>query len=78
MSNVWGSPNGKDYIIAAKGAPEAIIDLCHVKQPEAKEISECIQKMAKEGLRILGVAKTSFKIAGATLPKDSMILSSNS
>ena len=29
MSNVWRSPSGSDYVIAAKGAPEAIADLCH-------------------------------------------------
>jgi Ca2+-transporting ATPase len=70
MSNVWGSPNGTDYIIAAKGAPEAIIDLCHLKENQAKEISENIQKMAKDGFRVLGVAKTSFKIADGQLPKE--------
>ncbi len=70
MSNVWGSPNGKDYIIAAKGAPEAIIDLCHLKETEAKEVNDCIQKMAKDGLRVLGVAKTNFNVAGAELPKE--------
>jgi P-type Ca2+ transporter type 2C len=70
MSNVWGSPNGSDYIIAAKGAPEAIIDLCHIKDSEAKEISVNIQKMAGEGLRVLGVAKTSFKKAKEELPKE--------
>jgi Ca2+-transporting ATPase len=60
MSNVWGSPNGNDYIIAAKGAPEAIIDLCHLKEAEAKDTLANIQKMAKDGLRVLGVAKASF------------------
>jgi Ca2+-transporting ATPase len=52
MSNVWGSPNGTDYIIATKGAPEAIIDLCHLKGAEAKEISNNIQKNGQEGLRV--------------------------
>ncbi len=70
MSNVWGSPNDTDYIIAAKGAPEAIIDLCHLKDAEAKEIFANIQKMAGEGLRVLGVAKTSFKMAKGELPKE--------
>ena len=27
--DVWRSPDGGDYVIAAKGAPEAIADLCH-------------------------------------------------
>jgi len=30
ISQVWRSPDGADYIIAAKGAPEAIADLCHL------------------------------------------------
>ncbi len=70
MSNVWVSPNGTDYIIASKGAPEAIIDLCHLKEKVANEISANIQKMASEGLRVLGVAKTSFRIGKGKLPKE--------
>ncbi|MEI8083721.1 MAG: hypothetical protein WCI74_17935, partial [Actinomycetes bacterium] len=30
LSHVWRSPDGGDYVIAAKGAPEAIADLCHL------------------------------------------------
>ena len=30
LSHVWKSPDGRDYVIAAKGAPEAIADLCHL------------------------------------------------
>ena len=29
LSHVWKSPDGTDVLIAAKGAPEAIADLCH-------------------------------------------------
>jgi magnesium-transporting ATPase (P-type) len=29
LSRVWKASEREDYIIAAKGAPEAIIDLCH-------------------------------------------------
>ncbi len=61
MSNVWISPSGDDYIIAAKGAPEAIVDLCHFDSAKAKELSVHIQAMAQEGLRVLGVAKSAFK-----------------
>ncbi len=35
MSRVWRSPSGKEYVIAAKGAPEAIADLCHFN-PDSK------------------------------------------
>ena len=60
LSHVWKSPDGKDYIIAAKGAPEAIIDLCHLDESERKGLSEHINAMADEGLRIIGVARSSF------------------
>jgi Ca2+-transporting ATPase len=61
MSNVWVSPSEQEYIIASKGAPEAIADLCHFDQKKTQELAAHIQTMAKEGLRILGVAKASFK-----------------
>jgi magnesium-transporting ATPase (P-type) len=37
MSNVWRSPGGDEFIIAAKGAPEAISDLCHLKEQVVQE-----------------------------------------
>jgi P-type Ca2+ transporter type 2C len=61
MSNVWVSPSGEDYIIAAKGAPEAIGDLCHFNEKQLKELSINVQGMAGEGLRVIGVAKSSFR-----------------
>ncbi|MBM4240983.1 MAG: cation-translocating P-type ATPase [Euryarchaeota archaeon] len=61
MSHVWKSPDGKDYIIAAKGAPEAITDLCHLNEAETEKMSDEIKLMSNEGLRIIGVAKAAFK-----------------
>ena len=60
MSHVWMSPDGKEYFIAAKGAPEAIMDLCHLPEEKMKELTEAIEKMAANGLRVLGVAKATF------------------
>ncbi len=67
MSRVWRSPGGDEYVIAAKGAPEAIADLCHLGEDLRMEISEKIQSMAEEGLRVLGVARAYFK-STETLP----------
>jgi P-type Ca2+ transporter type 2C len=64
MSNVWRSPDGNDNIIAAKGAPEAIADLCHYNSSQMQALDEQINIMASQGLRVLGVAKASF-----TLPR---------
>lgn len=60
MSNVWRSPDGNDYIIAAKGAPEAIMDLCHFDAAHKQALDQQIDRMAADGLRVLGVAKASF------------------
>ena len=61
MSNVWRSPSGSDYVIAAKGAPEAIADLCHFDPQMLQDLAVYVDVMAAEGLRVLGVAKASFK-----------------
>ncbi|HEX9975028.1 MAG TPA: cation-translocating P-type ATPase, partial [bacterium] len=60
LSRVWKSPGGKDFVIAAKGSPEAIADLCHFDEKQLQELSQRISEMADEGLRILGVAKAPF------------------
>ncbi len=61
LSHVWESPDKKDYIVAAKGAPEAIVDLCHFGNKETKLITEKISMMADRGLRVIAVAKASFR-----------------
>lgn len=63
MSHVWRSPDKKDYIIAAKGAPEAITELCHLDQIRQDEVSAEVELMAIKGLRVLGVAYAKFKEA---------------
>ncbi len=60
LSHVWKSPDGAEYIIAAKGAPEAIADLCHLGDAEKKILSARINTLADEGLRVLGVAHARF------------------
>jgi len=60
MSHVWRSPGGKDYVIAAKGAPEAIADLCHFDELQRRDLAGRIAEMADEGMRVLGVARARF------------------
>ena len=68
MSRVWKSPDGHDYVIAAKGAPEAIGDLCHLAPAGLRELSERVNVMAREGLRVLAVARARFTLTG--LPQE--------
>jgi Ca2+-transporting ATPase len=60
LSHVWRSPDGKEYLIAAKGAPEAVADLCHVTPAQHGEIMQSVAAMADDGLRVIGVARALF------------------
>jgi P-type Ca2+ transporter type 2C len=60
LSHVWKSPDGREYIIAAKGAPEAVADLCHLSREKIAKLSANITEMANDGLRVLGVARAKF------------------
>ncbi len=61
LSHVWKREKKDSYVVSAKGAAEAIINLCHLKPKEKKDIMEHVEIMAKEGLRVLGVAKACFQ-----------------
>jgi len=68
LSHVWRSPDGEEYVIAAKGAPEAIADLCHLDESQVRSVRDRVEELAGEGLRVLGVAKASFPVSH--LPRD--------
>ncbi len=59
MSNLWVSPDGREAFAAAKGAPEAIFDLCHLPEAEQRRLSIGLDRLSSEGLRVLGVATAS-------------------
>jgi Ca2+-transporting ATPase len=61
MSHVWQGDGQEHHIVAAKGAPEAIIDLCHLPEPEALSIERVAAEMAGQGLRVLGVARAKLQ-----------------
>jgi P-type Ca2+ transporter type 2C len=42
---------------AAKGAPEAILELCRLPQPARAAAEACVAQFAAQGLRVLGVAR---------------------
>ena len=60
MSRVWQSPDQQARMIAAKGAPEAIVDLCHMEKARQAAIAAQVATMAGDGLRVLGVARATF------------------
>ncbi|MDD5192189.1 MAG: cation-translocating P-type ATPase [Candidatus Nanoarchaeia archaeon] len=59
-SEVWESEK-KEFVIATKGAPETILELCHLNSREKQKLFKEVAKMASEGLRVIGVAKAKVK-----------------
>jgi Ca2+-transporting ATPase len=59
VTQVWSS--GKNQIVAAKGAPEAIADLCHLSPAKRRKLKHAVDAMAAKGMRVLGLADASFR-----------------
>ncbi len=57
MSRVFSNTGTKEQVIAVKGAPEAIFDLCHLNGERVSHYEKAVAKMASEGLRVIGVAR---------------------
>jgi P-type Ca2+ transporter type 2C len=62
MSNVWTSNTrgSKAMLVAAKGAPETIAELCKLDAKARAKLKRAVDEMAASGLRVLGVAQASF------------------
>ncbi len=58
MTHIFENKSGV-RIIAAKGAPEAILKLCHLTDVQLQEVQAIIDQLALQGYRILGVATAS-------------------
>jgi Ca2+-transporting ATPase len=53
-----GAPVERErFLIAAKGAPEAVFDLCHLDAPVLAAVRARTSAMASQGLRVLAVAR---------------------
>jgi Ca2+-transporting ATPase len=65
-SHVWKAVDSDSFVVAAKGAPEAIADLCHLDAAAQARIAAASEVMANDGLRVLAVARARFD--GADFP----------
>ncbi len=55
MTNIWQADGA--FTVAAKGAPEAIAELCHLASAEREKMMAAVDAMAARGIRVLGVAR---------------------
>jgi len=60
MSQVW-DVGAYAFEVAAKGAPEAIAELCRLDDGTRATLAQQIDTMARAGLRVLGVARADFE-----------------
>jgi Ca2+-transporting ATPase len=68
LSHVWKVSGRDSHVIATKGAPEAVAELCHLSEQQRTRLSDDIEAMAGDGLRVLAVAKSNF--AGELWPSN--------
>jgi P-type Ca2+ transporter type 2C len=59
MTHLFANSKG-ERIIAAKGAPEAIMQAANVEEVKKQQIQSAIIALAKDGYRVLGVGQASF------------------
>ncbi|MEO8771125.1 MAG: cation-translocating P-type ATPase [Ferruginibacter sp.] len=59
MTHIFENIEGK-RIIAAKGAPEALMTISNLSKEEKQQIEKAIQTITTDGYRVLGVADSDF------------------
>ncbi len=62
MSHLWRTHTDLHDIVATKGAPEAIADLCHLDAVDIEKITLQAEELAARGLRVLAVAKAKHAV----------------
>lgn len=66
FSQVWQKKEN-NYLVAAKGAPESIAEICKLNKEEKKKLVKQVEGFSQKGLRLLAVAMAK---ASETLPDD--------
>jgi Ca2+-transporting ATPase len=70
VTQVWQAEGQGDLRIAAKGAPEAIAELCRLDSAGRAALIEQADRMAAAGMRMLAVAEANFEGALPETPRD--------
>ena len=60
LSHVWKARDRDEYVVASKGAPEAIADLCHFDTTRSVRLAAQVDALAAQGMRVLGVARATY------------------
>src|SRR5665213_2901941 len=66
VTHVWALADDPSRYIAAKGAPEAIAELCRMDEGARAAVLRAVKALAERGMRVLGLAEGRFD--GPVLP----------
>jgi Ca2+-transporting ATPase len=66
VTRVWRLAGGADCVVAIKGAPEAVARLCGMSRAEVDALNGEVERLARRGARVLGVAR-------ANVPPDGLV-----
>ena len=61
LSHVWKARDRDEYVVASKGAPEAVADLCHLNPAQLDALNTQVNTLAAQGMRVLGVARANYR-----------------
>jgi Ca2+-transporting ATPase len=64
VTHVWQGAGQDQSLVAVKGAPETVMELCRLDQARRNDLMKQVDENAQRGLRILGVAH------GSVLPSE--------
>ena len=67
FSQWWRNTDGSGGVLAVKGAPEAVLAQCEHDASLAANVSAEVERLARQGLRVLGVARADW--SGAQAPE---------
>ena len=62
MSHVWQNPALAHQVVACKGAPEAVAELCHLPAERRQQLEAQAMRLAAQGLRVIGVARATHSL----------------
>lgn len=74
MTHIFENNSGKK-IIAAKGAPEALIEVSHLSEAKKNQVLKAMKAMTQKGFRVLGVGVSDF--SGTDYPESQQELKFN-
>ncbi len=63
VGNVWRSPDGTRRLVAVKGAPETVADLCRLAADDRYRVGADAHALADGGFKVLGVAHADVETA---------------